>query len=81
MTEETEIMHDAAEDKNLKLVESELRFISRHVQAVRTDDFGAVDEIGMAVESALRALFEYKLSVQPDTAEEIPAGVAYPTAA
>lgn len=73
-------MH-AAEDKNLKLIESELRFISRHVQTVRADDFEAVDEIGMAVESALRALHEYKLSVQPDTTEEVPAGVSYPAAA
>lgn len=72
-------MH-AAEDRNLKLIESELRFIACHVQTV-DGNFDVVDEIGMAVESALRALHEYRLSIQPDTTEEIPKGVPYPAAA
>ena len=65
-------MH-AAEDKNLSLIESELRFIRRHVQGF-SSDFDRTDEIGMAVESALRALREYELSLQP-ACEEVPAGV------
>jgi hypothetical protein len=58
-----------AEDNNLKLIESELKFISRHVQTIEGaggSDFEAVDEICLAVNSALRALAEYKLSLQPD---------------
>ena len=65
-------MH-TAQDKNLALVEQELRFIRRHVQGF-TSDFDRADEIGMAVESALRALGEYKLSLQP-ACEEVPSGV------
>lgn len=67
-------------DKNLSLIESELKFISRHAQTVE-GNFEVVAEIGMAVESALRALHEYKLSIQPDATEEIPEGVKYPAAA
>jgi hypothetical protein len=76
-------MSDALQDTNLKLIETELRFIGRHVQTIEGaggSDFEAVDEIGMAVESALRALAEYKLSIQP-ASEEIPAGVTLPEAA
>lgn len=69
-----------AEDKNLQLIESELKFIARHVQTVE-GNYVVVDEVAMAAESALRALHEYKLSIQPDTTEEIPAGVGYPAAA
>lgn len=64
---------NAAEDKNPTLIENELRFIRRHVQSI-DGNFDAVDEIGMAVESALRALHEYNLSLQP-ACEEVPAGV------
>jgi hypothetical protein len=66
-------MH-TAEDKNLELIESELRFISRHSQQIE-GNFDVVDELAMAIESALRALFEYKLSLEPEVTEEA-AGVA-----
>lgn len=65
----------AAADKTLNLIETELRFISRHAANVVTDDHQSVHEIGLAVESALRALFEYRLSLEP-ACEEVPAGVA-----
>ena len=65
-------MH-ASDDKNLALIEQELRFIRRHVQGFKSD-FDRADEIGMAVESALSALHEYHLSLQP-ACEEVPAGV------
>lgn len=65
----------AAEDKHLTLVETELRFISRHAENLQTDDHQMIHEIGLAVESALRALFEYRLSLEP-ACEEVPAGVA-----
>jgi hypothetical protein len=61
------------EDKNLALIEQELRFIRRHVQGFDAD-FDRADEIGMSVESALRALREYELSLQP-ACEEVPADV------
>jgi hypothetical protein len=73
----------AAADKNLFLIETELRFIRRHVQRVTgagREDFETVDDIGMAVESALRALEEYKLSLQT-AREETPEGVVLPEAA
>ena len=63
----------AAEDKHLILIEQEMRFIRRHVQGF-SSDFDRADEIGMAVESALRALREYGLGLQP-ACEEVPAGV------
>lgn len=66
-----------AADKNLSLIESELKFIRRHIQTVEgagRSDFEAVDEIGMSVESALLALFEYRLGLEP-ACEEVPAGV------
>lgn len=62
-----------AEDRNLKIIASELSFISRHVQTIEGaggHDFEAVDEIAMSVHSALRALEEYKLSLQPAATEE-----------
>ena len=65
------------EDRNLSLIETELAFIRCHVQRIEgagREDFETVDEIGMSVESALRALEEYKLSLQP-ACEEILAGV------
>lgn len=65
---------DAAADRNLQLIETELRFISRHAGNIHTDDHQSVHEIGLAVESALRALAEYRLSLQP-AREEIPPGV------
>jgi hypothetical protein len=67
-------MH-AAEDTNLKLIETELRFISRHANNLPTDDHESVHEISLAVNSALTALAEYRLGLQP-ACEEIPAGVA-----
>lgn len=70
-------------DKNLRLLEQELKFIARHVQTIEganSHDFETVDEIAMATNSALRALAEHNLSMQP-AAEEIPAGVALPEAA
>jgi hypothetical protein len=66
-----------AGDKNLSIIETESKFIARQSQKIEgagREDFEAVDEIGMAVESALRALEEYKLSLQP-ACEEIPSGV------
>lgn len=71
-------------DRNLALIESELRFIARHAQTIEGSggsDYERIDELGLAVESALRALFEYKLSIQPDATEEIPEGVSLPEAA
>ena len=71
------------QDKNLSLIETELKFIARQSQRIAgagREDFEAVDEIGMAVESALRALEEYKLSQQPATGE-MPEGVRLPVAA
>ena len=72
-----------AEDKNLLIIETELAFIRRHVQRIEgagREDFETLDEIGMSVESARRALEEYKLSQQPAT-EEMPIGVSFPVAA
>jgi hypothetical protein len=57
-----------AADNNLRIVEQELRFIGRHSNTIEGGcgaDFEAMDEINMAVESALRALHEYQLSLQP----------------
>jgi len=65
-------------DKNLKLIESELKAIRRAAEACA--DFEAADTISRAADSALRALFEYELSAAP-AAEEIPAGVSLPAAA
>ena len=56
----------AAEDKNLQIIEQELRFIARHSQTIEGNggsDFEAVDEICRAVNSALRALDEHRLSL------------------
>ncbi|MBC7933536.1 MAG: hypothetical protein H7Z38_23495 [Rubrivivax sp.] len=69
-------MHAA--DKNLRIIDQELRFIARHSQAIEgagSSDFETVDELNMAVGSALRALAEYRLSLEP-TCEAVPAGVA-----
>ncbi len=55
-------------EKKLNIIEQELRFIARHSQTIEGSggsDFEAVDEINMAVNSALRALHELKLSLQP----------------
>lgn len=71
-------------DRNLALIETELRFIARHAQTIEGNggsDYERIDELGLAVESALRALHEYKLSIQTNATEEIPAGVQYPAAA
>ena len=61
-----------SENKNLNLIEAELKAIRR--TAEHTGDYEAADYIGRAVESALRALFEYRLELQP-ACEEIPADV------
>ncbi|MBV8856316.1 MAG: hypothetical protein JOZ02_05070 [Acidobacteria bacterium] len=55
------------EDDNLRIIEQKLRFISRHSQTIEgrgESDFEAVDEICMAVISALRALDGCRLSYQ-----------------
>jgi hypothetical protein len=70
----------AAADKNFSIIEAELKFIRRHVSNIQTDDYEAQRDIDMAVESALRALFEHKLNLEP-ACEEVPAGVQYPEAA
>ena len=56
------------EEKYLSVIEKELRFIARHSQVIEgmgESDFETVDEICMAVNSALRALDEYRLSLLP----------------
>ena len=68
----------AAADKNLKLISQELAFIRRHVHTIecsRGEYFETVDRIALAVQSALEALDEYKLSLEPEVTEEA-AGVA-----
>ena len=70
-------------DTNLELIERELKFIARQAQCIegaRREDFERVDEIGMAIESALRALEEYKLSLQP-AIDEFPDEIPLPEAA
>jgi hypothetical protein len=65
------------QDKNLALIEQELLFIARHSRTIESGggaDFEAVDEIQMAVESALRALHEYQISLRPSN-KDAPAGV------
>lgn len=69
-----------AAEKNITLLESELRYIARIISNLQTSDFEAVDEIHRAIESAKRAAHELKLDAQPAT-EEIPEGVQYPAAA
>lgn len=58
-------------DKNLQLLEQELRFILRRTQGFSTE-FERADEIGMAANSALRALTEFRLDHQEGATEEIP---------
>ena len=60
-------------DKNLSLIERELRFIARHSQQIE-GSFDVVHDINLAIVSALRALDEYTLSQQP-ACEEIPVGL------
>ena len=67
-------------NKHLETIEAELRFISRHANNSMEGNYDAVDEISMAVNSALRALCEYRLSLQP-ARDEIPADVTLPEAA
>jgi hypothetical protein len=60
------------EDKNLRVIEQELRFIARHSQMIEgsgDSDFEAVDEIWLAVNSALRALDEHRLNYQQARAQ------------
>jgi hypothetical protein len=67
----------------LKRVEAELRFIAREASSIEGNggsDFEKVDEICIAVNAALDALFGLRLSLEP-ACEEIPAGVALPEAA
>ena len=63
-----------ASDKHLRILESELRFITRAVNSLQTSDFEAVDDINRALRSAKQALEEYGLSLQP-AHEDIPADV------
>ncbi len=70
-------------DKNLNIIETELKFVARQAQLIEgsgSEDYETVDEIGMAIQSALRALTEYKLSLEP-VAEEFPSEIAMPEAA
>jgi hypothetical protein len=49
-------------DEYLAIIEHELAFIGRHLQRIEgagSDEFETVDEIGISIESALRALEEY----------------------
>ena len=62
-----------ASDENLSLIEQELRFIARESQHIE-GSFDTVDEINLAVVSALRALDEYRLSLG-NTGEEVADGV------
>ncbi len=51
------------QDPNLSLIEQELRFIARHSQTIEGGcgaDFEAIDEINLAVVSALHALEEFR---------------------
>ena len=64
----------AAEDKNLQIIEQELRFIARHSQTIQGtggSDFEAVDEICTTVYSALRALDEHKQTLRPEHEESL----------
>lgn len=67
-----------ADDKNLKLIETELKTMRRAAEA--SADFETADIINRAVDSALHVLFEYELSIAPAD-EDIPAGVPFPAAA
>lgn len=67
---------NAAEDKNLMTLESELRHIARLVQGFDSD-FERVDAIGLSVERALVAL----LDIAAPSVEEVPAGVKWHEAA
>ena len=64
------------QDPNLSLIERELRFIARHSQTIigaGGSDFEAIDEINLAVVSALHALDEYRQTLQtfaPVTAQQ-----------
>jgi hypothetical protein len=55
------------------LIEQELRFITHESQHIE-GSFDTVDEINLAVVSALRALDEYRLSLG-NTGEEVAGGV------
>lgn len=55
-------------DKNLALIEHELRFIARESQQIESS-YDIVDEINYAVVSALRALAEHKVSLRQERAE------------
>lgn len=70
-------MH-AAEDKNLSLIEAELKSIRR--TAEHSENYEAADFIGRAVASALEAFTEYKLNLEPECSK-FPAEVSYPAAA
>ena len=69
-------------DKNLEIIVHELKFVGRMAQRSEGNggsDFDRVDEIGMAGESALRTLEEYKLGLAP-VSEETPEAVTLPEA-
>ena len=52
----------------------------KHVHGGGREDYEALDEIGMSLESAAQALEEYRLSLQPAD-EEFPSEIALPDAA
>jgi hypothetical protein len=62
-----------AEDKNLRTIEQELRFIARQSQQI-VGSYEVVDEINFAIVSALRELEEHRLSLQ-SACDEIATGV------
>lgn len=57
-----------ARDKNLAGIKHDLGFIMRRADSL-TSDFDAMDEIHMAVRSALRSLDEYEISLLPEVGE------------
>jgi hypothetical protein len=67
-------------DKSLAILEHEINFIARQMRKIEgqnSDEFNAIDEINMALNSARQALADYKLSLAP-AAEEIPLEVPEP---
>lgn len=63
----------------LKLIERELAFIDRqsqHIDADSVENFDRADAIGRAVQSALLALTEYRLSLEPEVEDEFPSEIA-----
>jgi hypothetical protein len=67
-----------AEDVSLKVIESELIILRRHVQSILTEDLDAVYEAKIVTNSVQRALRDYRLKLQ--RLHEEAAGTAPPTA-